>query len=381
MEKDNITEFKNWDGVTKWILGISILLILFSFFAPLIFTSNYLFERLDFTETGQIGDTIGGILNPFIALAGVLLTFLAFYMQIKANQIQISQFKESIKKDKEKRSLIERTDYYNKLRLLEVDLKTIESDIQQKAKNIEDYYESEKNSPFSTNILKRSPTKKYSRILEIDRLSIFNGFSLIFDSKDDLIKNFSNLYNILDFLPELFEDIYNKYDYHSKDIYTKKMDIRSSLIELMNKLSGLINEYLKENNKNDYLLFPASSLANETILKYYKIIEESFNQSGDFVKETDFNIIDDEVLKFFLKETFKIRRNIESYDTRLDPIIEQISDLRKGLHLIRETSQIFASNIQSQHELLINDSKANISYNTIMINIRKKIELALSQKQ
>ncbi|WP_373060417.1 hypothetical protein [Zunongwangia sp. H14] len=62
---------------------------------------------LNFTETGQIGDTIGGILNPFIALAGVLLTFLAFYMQIKANQIQITQFNEGLKKEKEVRDFLE----------------------------------------------------------------------------------------------------------------------------------------------------------------------------------------------------------------------------------------------------------------------------------
>ena len=98
---------KNWDGVTKWILGISIIVILFSFVSPWIFTSASSSEIFDFTNTGQIGDTIGGIINPFIALAGVLLTFLAFYMQIKANQIQITQFKEGLEKDKELRLLIE----------------------------------------------------------------------------------------------------------------------------------------------------------------------------------------------------------------------------------------------------------------------------------
>src|SRR5690606_14381298 len=95
-------------------------------------------------RTGQIGDTIGGIINPFIALAGVLLTFLAFYMQIKANQIQIKQFKEGLEKDKELRLLIEKKDYYNKLSLLKVDLTAIEADIRSKAKNLKDFFENEK---------------------------------------------------------------------------------------------------------------------------------------------------------------------------------------------------------------------------------------------
>ena len=83
-----IEEVKNWDTVTKWILGVAIFFILFSFIAPAIFINQALFSNLDFSQSGQVGDTMGGIMNPFIALVGILLTFLAFYMQIKANQIQ-----------------------------------------------------------------------------------------------------------------------------------------------------------------------------------------------------------------------------------------------------------------------------------------------------
>ena len=40
---------------------------------------------IDFTETGQIGDTIGGIMGPFVAIAAAGLTFIAFWVQYKAN--------------------------------------------------------------------------------------------------------------------------------------------------------------------------------------------------------------------------------------------------------------------------------------------------------
>lgn len=40
---------------------------------------------IDFTETGPIGDTIGGIMGPFIAIAAAGLTFIAFWVQYKAN--------------------------------------------------------------------------------------------------------------------------------------------------------------------------------------------------------------------------------------------------------------------------------------------------------
>jgi len=84
-----INENNKFNPVVWIIVSVAGILILFSFFAPLLFTLKW----IDFTGTGQIGDTIGGIMNPFIALAGVGLTFLAFYMQYSANRNQLKQFK------------------------------------------------------------------------------------------------------------------------------------------------------------------------------------------------------------------------------------------------------------------------------------------------
>lgn len=73
----------------KWIwglIGLAFGLIIFSFFAPYLLTG---FMRV-FSNSGQIGDTIGGLMNPFIAIAGVIITGLAFYMQYLSNkQVQL----------------------------------------------------------------------------------------------------------------------------------------------------------------------------------------------------------------------------------------------------------------------------------------------------
>lgn len=67
--------------------------MIFSFYAPFLFTRKSPVEGLNFSQTGQIGDTIGGIMNPFIAICGVIVTGLAFYMQYNANKIQIEIFR------------------------------------------------------------------------------------------------------------------------------------------------------------------------------------------------------------------------------------------------------------------------------------------------
>jgi hypothetical protein len=75
------------------LLGLAFILLVFSFFAPAIFVQAAISKDLDFTQTGTIGDTIGGIMNPFIAIAAAILTFLAFFIQYRANQDIRNQFK------------------------------------------------------------------------------------------------------------------------------------------------------------------------------------------------------------------------------------------------------------------------------------------------
>ena len=71
-----------------WIyLSIAIILIIAIGFLPYLLTSTG-YTIADFTDSGQIGDTIGGIMGPFIAIVASLLTFLAFWVQFKANQQQ-----------------------------------------------------------------------------------------------------------------------------------------------------------------------------------------------------------------------------------------------------------------------------------------------------
>ena len=83
------------------LVVISALLVIFSFFAPYLLTLETNNSNLQFQKTGSIGDTVGGLMNPFIALAGVCVTFLAFYMQYKANKIQVDNFSTEQQKNKE----------------------------------------------------------------------------------------------------------------------------------------------------------------------------------------------------------------------------------------------------------------------------------------
>ena len=64
---------------------------LFLLFLPWVITQHY--WGVSFYETGQIGDTIGGITAPFIGFLAAILVYLAFKAQIDANKAIQNQFK------------------------------------------------------------------------------------------------------------------------------------------------------------------------------------------------------------------------------------------------------------------------------------------------
>jgi hypothetical protein len=82
-----------WSGWMGGLLYTAIGFLVLSFLSPLIFTGWFGNSGTNFTGNGAIGDTIGGLMNPFIAIGSVIVTGLAFYMQFQANNLQTRQFR------------------------------------------------------------------------------------------------------------------------------------------------------------------------------------------------------------------------------------------------------------------------------------------------
>ncbi|MCE5223253.1 hypothetical protein LLG10_03575 [bacterium] len=81
-----------WKFLKKglWIFGIGVLLMIAS---PMIWTLRS--GWIDFSATGEIGDTIGGLTAPVIGVIGAALVFLSFMEQWKANRIQWTVMQEN----------------------------------------------------------------------------------------------------------------------------------------------------------------------------------------------------------------------------------------------------------------------------------------------
>ena len=68
-----------------WLAVILLFVTVIICWLPYLLTQ---FSILDFTETGQIGDTIGGTMSPFVGILAAVLTFMAFWIQYQANEEQ-----------------------------------------------------------------------------------------------------------------------------------------------------------------------------------------------------------------------------------------------------------------------------------------------------
>lgn len=378
MEEENkIEENNSWDKPTKWILGIASFFLIFSFIAPSIFVSKAFSPILDFSETGPIGDTIGGIMNPFIALVGILLTFLAFYMQIKANEIQKKIFYDGLKAEKKKEENFEKKDAKYKLNLLEIDLENITLDIKEKASKIKEYYEAERAKPFDANILFRTPSNKYTRILDLDRLSIFKGFKIFLSADEKWLKAFNRLYSTLDYLPLFFDQIYTIYDNHAKTKFEKKSEVTKLLLEF-NKIGGkILSNYKTEHEDTNYLELPASKCINEAMGKYYEIIAKNYDEEGNFLSETDFDEFSNYMLLPFIANVLDQREDSATFDRRLEPLGQLASEIRKKIHLIKQESLLFSKNVEQQYSSLIIDKDESKSTATVIKEIHEFISNGL----
>lgn len=102
----NEKKFLFWAKLTLGILGV------FAFFAPMVLTlPQFLHPHLDFSNTGEIGDTIGGTTAPFIGLLGAILLFITIYQQHQAWEKTQSQRNE----DKEEEDKVRREDKHELL--------------------------------------------------------------------------------------------------------------------------------------------------------------------------------------------------------------------------------------------------------------------------
>ena len=231
---------KSYKIISIISVAISLFLVIGGCFAPWLFTGSGC-ERLDFTETGQIGDTIGGVMGPFIAMAGVFLTFVAFLMQVRANEIQ----REQLHKSFNLKQLEHKIESLHALQLLHIDVQNTIKDIEVRCDLIDKYCRVLDANPLAEVACKRTSFQSIKRYQGIDR-------NLLYKAVNDFVQTdnkevwYRNIYAVLDYYSEGVDQLWNDvYLPNTKDIVTIKSNIPGLYTKLVEGIKSVSDSHNK----------------------------------------------------------------------------------------------------------------------------------------
>lgn len=275
---------QNTVNIISWVcIGISAVLIVFGFLAPSLLTMSS--ESFDFTETGQIGDTIGGTMSPFIAIAGVLMTFIAFLMQVRANEMQ----REQLAKSFNLKSLETEIDSRNALELLSIDIRIMLKNIDETCSEIESFCDKTDARPTGDYPFHFTPAYSRDRYRSINRNLLFFAFKN-FVNEESADKAFMDTYSLMDFYAEGIGVVYsNIYKPFTDDILAIKNSIPSSGQQLLEAVYRINNQPTSFFILQDRFLSDYAKLNDNGILDVYKLkkllYDEKYNPIYEFVKK------------------------------------------------------------------------------------------------
>ncbi len=325
MKKNQKQSYIGWYVLTG-------LIIVFALFAPLIFTSK---GRIDFTGTGQIGDTIAGTMGPFIAIAGVIVTFLAFLMQKNANDIISSQYENDKMSEKAKESELFKT----RIKLMMSDLALAKADINTRIDKIDDFKQKLLDNPYRTLRLERAPSDLYRRMSESDREDLL--LALIGTSVQDPTLALNNYYSISDYMSPAIDLINNMCDGLSNEIHDKLIIIRESLISIQD--IALSHGWLGYNQKKYVLDFCQALQDNKqtgesgesSFLNYWKAIDKL-----RIALDSDISKSENAESFFSLKKSIELcDKALEQYQRILNAASQINNTLERSIDDFRATAE------------------------------------------
>ena len=257
------------DYILILLISLSVLLLIYS----VIYLFNYynnndilLYFPKNINSEGkklnpnEIGDSIGGILNPIIGFTASILTFLAFYIQFKANKEQREFFyiglekeKNNFKAQKEEEKSKEIKNHISNIRILKILIESMINYYTETGKNLYSFIEKEKEKPLDMNIFSFVTNSSYENFQKLDFKDLYNSILYSFENSNELWeKDFTNFLTTIDFYEKLINEIKIKYEHHVK---TKSANLNAVGEKLNAKIGDvLINPKLNIlDGVDDYL--------------------------------------------------------------------------------------------------------------------------------
>lgn len=236
-------KIKNTDILIICILIISSCIIIFSLITVDHFLDNPVSDENGKIEyLGTIGDLIGGLLNPAIAVPATLLTFLAFWVQYKANEEVRKQF--DIQRFESELNL--------KITILRQEITEMKLPAlsERNYEGREVMYQLDKELKFIYFIVKNSlQSNDYQKILAISYYIFFKGRLLYYKNINQLSIKFNLQKKELINIEIILSDLYEFFKYKNKNGLSIINDIEETNPDIISNEVSILNKLLKEGSK------------------------------------------------------------------------------------------------------------------------------------
>jgi len=346
--------------IIKVVLSLTIALIVFLTFQAIYETDNWEPFNIDFDSRNHIILAYGSLLGGILAFLSILFVLYQVYEQSQ----QILTEKEEAKNENKQ-------DLRDRLLLLINYLKVLEKDIIEQGERMKDFIDSESENPSKMNTMYFNTNKNFERVIEMDILSNFKAFQLFFEEDEkDWQKQFINLYEISDFYNEVFKEMKKKYNSHIDDKVKKLKSISLDMRNLLDSNSRLVDRYMEEYGKDEYLHFSWSNLMNKYTHAHYTYLDE-VKKEGEY---PEFRHISENLLLVLIEQAMILRKD-EGYDNKGSRnIIESASTIRKDIWEVEEYSRQYAEDLKKLFEnYFCSDNKSLNELKSIKLETKNKI--------
>lgn len=285
----------------------------------------------------EIGDTIGGILNPIIAFCASILTFLAFYIQYQANKEQRAIYNKNLLKEKHEKE----DNHYVNLEIFKTLIQSTIYHYEQCSKLVIDFYEKETNKPLTIHALGVTPSSSYSTLKKLDFKDLYTSIVFNFKNKEyKWEKEFVEILNTVDFFDNMLSEL-------SKDIksYNSKKE---------NKLNQITINITEEIEK---FFFDPKILSPKIIADFTAIIYNRTNENLPVVPDEEFDAPDlNQLYNDFLPSLLENIKSIKDFtdentEKNYNQVFKTLSHQYIKLDTARILAQNYASDMQKHIEL------------------------------
>lgn len=306
-----------------------------------------------------------------IAAYGALIGGLLSFLSILFVMYQLLEQRTQITKEKQEKELESKEELFDILVLLKTFMKSSLKNLNSQGKVMKNFYEAEGLEPSNVNKMYFVATKDFTRIIDMDSLSVYKAIRLYFGDEENWEKIYLDIYSYYDFYSEGLKEMKEKYGSHSEFKFKKLDFIVEDLKELLNSCANLIEDSKHLSNGN-YLELPWVKLMNSFIPLYYGYLERCVQNNTP----NNLNHISNNLLDYLLKESIKLKNDYGFDDFGSRKIVNIASQIRKSIYEIEQNSIDYAKDIEFQYSNYYDSNNENLAR---LNQIYSKLEI-LSKK-